>query len=275
MASLKVAVDAYLEEFITPFAETIGFVKLPEWFPTIIYSALGYTFLHLVASPYLSKKFTPQIYAGFKTRKARNNWNIHLVSLVNALLLNYLAFRGLYHEGTEKDKAFGWDDSVGLANAVAVGHFMWDAADASINFIDIGFLIHGFACMILYSLTFRPFVAYYAPRFLLWELSTPFLNVHWILDKLNMTGSNLQFINGIVLLATFFCARIAYGWYLSYHFWGTLIETWGQVPLPIVGFLALGNVTLNTLNLIWFSRMIRTIRKRFQKDVNDPRKKKQ
>jgi len=270
MASLKAAVDASLEEFITPFATTIGFVKLPEWFPTIIYSALGYTFLHLVASPYLSKKFTPEIYAGFKTKRQRNNWNIHLVSLVNAILLNYLAVRALHHPSTAADKAFGWHDSVGLANAVAVGHFMWDAADASINFIDTGFLVHGIACMVLYSLTFNPFVAYYSPRFLLWELSTPFLNVHWILDKLNMTGSTLQFVNGIALLATFFGARIAYGWYLSFYFWGTLLESMGKVHPSVLIFLGVGNIILNTLNLVWLLKMVGTLRKRF--DVDEKKK---
>ena len=44
--------------------------------------------------------------------------------------------------------------------------------------------------------------------------STPFLNVHWCLDKLGKTGSTLQYINGIILLSTFFGVRICYGWYM-------------------------------------------------------------
>lgn len=31
------------------------------------------------------------------------------------------------------------------------------------------------------------------------------------LDKMNLTGSTLQLVNGICLLVTFFCARIIYG----------------------------------------------------------------
>jgi hypothetical protein len=33
----------------------------------------------------------------------------------------------------------------------------------------------------------RPFLNYFAPTFILYELSSPFLNIHWFLDKVNMT----------------------------------------------------------------------------------------
>jgi TLC domain len=61
----------------------------------------------------------------------------------------------------------------------------------------------------------RPFVNYYGPVFVLYELSTPFLNIHWFCDKLNMTGSTLQWYNGIVLLLTFFGCRLVWGTYQS------------------------------------------------------------
>jgi hypothetical protein len=60
-------------------------------------------------------------------------------------------------------------------------------------------------------------VNYYGPVFILYELSTPFLNIHWFCDKLNMTGSTLQWYNGITLLATFFCSRLI---------WGTIQSVW-------------------------------------------------
>jgi hypothetical protein len=58
-------------------------------------------------------------------------------------------------------------------------------------------------------------VNFYAPTFILYELSSPFLNIHWFCDKLNMTGSTLQFVNGIVLLFTFFSCRLCWGTYNS------------------------------------------------------------
>ena len=61
----------------------------------------------------------------------------------------------------------------------------------------------------------RPFCNYYGPTFILYELSSPFLNIHWFCDKLNLTGSKIQWYNGIILLATFFSCRLAWGTYQS------------------------------------------------------------
>jgi hypothetical protein len=61
----------------------------------------------------------------------------------------------------------------------------------------------------------RPFVNYYGPVFILYELSTPFLNVHWFCDKLNMTGGTLQWYNGITLLVMFFGSRLCWGTWQS------------------------------------------------------------
>jgi hypothetical protein len=52
---------------------------------------------------------------------------------------------------------------------------------------------------------------YYGPVFILYELSTPFLNIHWFCDKLNMTGGKLQWYNGIILLSVFFGCRLIWG----------------------------------------------------------------
>ena len=61
----------------------------------------------------------------------------------------------------------------------------------------------------------RPFCNYYGPVFILYELSTPFLNIHWFCDKLNMTGGKLQWYNGMLLLAVFFSCRLIWGTYQS------------------------------------------------------------
>lgn len=61
----------------------------------------------------------------------------------------------------------------------------------------------------------RPFIYFSAPIFLLYELSSPFLNIHWFCDKLNLTGSIYQAINGLFLVLTFFSCRIVWGIYSS------------------------------------------------------------
>lgn len=104
--------------------------------------------------------------------------------------------------------------------------------------------------------------------FLLWEASTPFLNIHWFLDKVGLTGSVYQLVNAFFLLSTYILARLTFGVYNSYS-WFKLVNFPAQphvpaIPLGIKLFYSIGNVTLNTLNFIWFKAMIAAVLKRFQ-----------
>lgn len=168
----------------------------------------------------------------------------------------------------------------------------------------------------------RPFLNFYGPTFILYELSSPFLNIHWFLDKLHLTGSKYQWYNGLVLLTTFFGCRLVWGTYQSIRVyqdvWSALnipVNSFGDLLssemqsnvtqsagqnhfLPRNGDLCLGradcvaaqgeiikfigtgattvpiwlaitylssNVVLNSLNFYWFGKMIKTVRKRFEK----------
>ena len=138
---------------------------------------------------------------------------------------------------------------------------------------------------------------FYGPTFILYELSSPFLNFHWFFDKINMTGSRAQLYNGLFLLFTFFWCRLVWGTYQSIRVyqdvWAaiqspgalvtmaehTVVATEksvnasteimrfsGEKTVPIwLACTYLGsNIVLNTLNFYWFGKMIETVRKRFQ-----------
>jgi hypothetical protein len=134
----------------------------------------------------------------------------------------------------------------------------------------------------------RPFANYYGLNFVLYELSTPFLNIHWFLDKFDMTGSTAQLINGILLLASFGGARLIWGSYQSWMIYWDIWQAWNnQAPLTadcvkyayasaletptvcrtLTGWLALlyvgGNTALTCLNFFWYWKMIAAVRKRF------------
>jgi hypothetical protein len=146
----------------------------------------------------------------------------------------------------------------------------------------------------------RPFVYFYAPIFLLYELSSPFLNIHWFCDKVDLTGSSIQAINGALLTGTFFGCRLIWGnissvlvfydifrgvrygnsQYLSgsqpsytpAQLLAIIRDADGQrmafaseshIPLWLAGIYLASNLTLNSLNIFWFGKMVATIRKRF------------
>lgn len=105
------------------------------------------------------------------------------------------------------------------------------------------------------------------------------------LDKMNLTGSIFQFINGVILLSTFAGSRLVYGFYQvnnihiiadfllaaytlslqSYTFYQTLYSIRDQFPQWLLLTYAIGNVILCTLNVLWFQKMIAALQKRMVK----------
>lgn len=120
---------------------------------------------------------------------------------------------------------------------------------------------------------------------MLYELSTPFLNIHWFFDKLGMTGTKAQLYNGLALLVVFFSCRLVWGAYSSFNIykdvWDALhldrtVEKLGfnelmrfghlrELPTWLVVLYMGGHVTLQVLNVWWFGKMIEAVRKRFVK----------
>lgn len=138
------------------------------------------------------------------------------------------------------ERVYGYTGASGLIQALACGYFLWDLVVSTryIKVFGIGIWAHAITALCVFSFGFvstflllnmtqleelgmsandsqRPFCNYYGPVFILYELSSPFLNVHWFCDKLNMTGSKLQWYNGMILLATFFSCRLVWGTYQS------------------------------------------------------------
>jgi len=83
------------------------------------------------------------------------------------------------------------------------------------------------------------------------------------MDKLGMTGTIYQLINGIVLLVVFFGARIVFGMYMSYQTYLNVMPVIAQIPWHLIVIYSAANVVLNTLNLFWFYKMIESLMKRF------------
>ncbi|OCH88202.1 hypothetical protein OBBRIDRAFT_795479 [Obba rivulosa] len=270
MSGLLQPASELITELARPLARALDLPHLPEHAPVLLTAFAGFFWLHLVGAPALSRRLAPQSYTALKSRRQVNNWNIQVVSLLHVFVVLPLAVRCLDSPALAADKATGWDPRVGTVYAVACGYFLWDVADAIMHFSgDMDFLLHGVSCLMIYMLTFRPYLAYYGCRFLVWETSTIFLNIHRFLDKTGQTGTTLQWINGLLLLGSFFGARIAYGWYMTAQFWQTLYAAYtsGAMPWYYIAFYLAGNVTLNSLNAIWLYKMVNALRKRFDADI--------
>ena len=91
------------------------------------------------------------------------------------------------------------------------------------------------------------------------------------MDKLGMTGSTAQLVNGVALLTTFATSRLVWGTYQSVRMymdiWTAFFETAGGLPVPpwLAVAYVVSNTTLSVLNFYWFGKMVRMVRKRFER----------
>ncbi|CAI6251734.1 unnamed protein product [Periconia digitata] len=300
-----IPVPQALVRLATPLAKKLSLSTLPFHVHEVLLGFIGYHLILSILSPTLSRLICPKVYNGFN-RRTRLNWDIHWVSMVQALFINSAALYVIFTDPQRNEmdwagRLWGYTPASGMVQGFAAGYFLWDL-QVSIQYISIsgyGALLHAIGALSITCIGFRPFGNYYGLSFVLYELSTPFLNVHWFCDKLNLTGSKIQLYNGIALLVTFFGCRIVWGTYQSVMIYSdiytalsrsspgpksSLLENSkcegnasgsgiggvssceiGELPLWLVTVYLVGNSVLSLLNFYWFSQMVKAVRKRFVK----------
>ncbi|KAK4692860.1 hypothetical protein P7C71_g4427, partial [Lecanoromycetidae sp. Uapishka_2] len=259
-----------------PLARTLSLRTLPLHVHEILPAFGIYTFLYKYVSPPISRRLFPETYASL-SRKTRVNWDVHAVSLFQSCFINVAALSVIYLDKERwkmgpRERVWGYTGATGMVQGLSAGYFLWDLMMSAkdMDLYGPGALVHAASSLAVTLLGFRPFCNYYGLNFILYELSTPFLNIHWLMDKLRLTGSRAQLVNGIMLIATFGCSRLLWGTYQSVRMYQdiwTAFNTPGGLPVPpwLATAYVVSNTTLSVLNVYWFGRMITTLRKRFKK----------
>ncbi|KAF2233117.1 DUF887-domain-containing protein, partial [Viridothelium virens] len=211
----------FLQRAIAPLASSLNLPTLPLHIHEVLFAFTLYHLVNTQLSPWLSSLLFPRTYAGLN-RRTRINWDVHVVSMVQCCLINALAVWTIVADSERRSmgagaRVFGYTGAGGLIQALAAGYFLWDFVLCArhVAVFGPGLLAHAVSALVVFGLGFRPVFNYYGPVFILYELSTPFLNVHWFCDKLDLTGSSLQLYNGMALIASFFLARLCWGTYSS------------------------------------------------------------
>jgi hypothetical protein len=123
-------------------------------------SAVLYSVVYYPISPILSTLFFPRYYSDLP-RKKRLNWDAHVVSLVQSVLINGLALWVMFVDEERKnmdweERIWGYTGAAGMIQAFAAGYFVWDLVVTSSNF-DVfgpGTLAHAVAALAVFSLGF-------------------------------------------------------------------------------------------------------------------------
>ncbi|RKP20589.1 DUF887 family protein [Rozella allomycis CSF55] len=247
------------------FKMSIGL--LSAHYTVIIASYLFFWFVEYfsgVVSPVFSKKFStlPLI--------VKINWRTKVVSTVHAIFACICGYKVLNLKSLDASNIFGYDPFAGNVYGVVCGYFLYDVICCIKYFklFGIGFLIHGVACLIVYLGSFRPFLMYHGGYFLLYESTTPFLNIHWFLHKLGKSGSKEQKINGVILAVTFLVVRIIFGLYWSIIVIRSIAMNFENIPIEFQFIYLTSNVVLNMLNIYWFTLIMNSIFKTFDMKVH-------
>lgn len=198
--------------------------------------------------------------------KTRINFDIHVVSQVQCIV-SILAIVPCWNHPYILNRAVDPQHSIlgyypygGLVLGISTGYFMWDTYVCAkyYRLFGAGFLLHGVAALYVFGTSFLPFLIPWIPSFLLFELSTPFVNMNWFASKLPKGTFSQKFVivNGLLLMAVFFSVRILWGFYAVGLLAWDMYRIRHQVhPFWPVMVLSL-NALLDVLNVFWFCKMV-------------------
>lgn len=121
-------------------------------------AALFYHAICLYVSPFISSRLFPRTYSQLSW-KTKINWDVHVVSLVQSVLVCALALWIIWADEERsamdyRQRIWGYTGAGGLLQAVAGGYFMWDLWVSAVH-VDIfgwGLLAHAVSAFYVFAL---------------------------------------------------------------------------------------------------------------------------
>lgn len=257
---------------------------------TVLYTSLFYHIVYLIGAyivfPPLSKLKIDYDVNHAKDKEARSQItntrerkiqdlsiqaSIHFISFLQTLVVLYLSFVFFLNSDISSKENYPDSDSrifgevreTQLVCMFGLAYFIWDAYISSIH-STLAFTVHGIVSTGAYYIGLKPYLQYYAPVFLMFELSNPFLNIRWYGLKFFPSNNKITkivlLINNLILMIIFFFVRILWGWYqtfmLIYDFY--TVRNDPRFLLIDTIIVVICNLTIDILNVIWFSLMVKT-----------------
>jgi hypothetical protein len=149
-----------MSKAVEPWAEQYSLPILPLHIHEVVGSALFYTFIYAVVSPVLSNRLFPQFYPRHNRAK-KANWDAHIVSLVQSVLINALALWSMFADNERKNmdweqRIWGYTGLSAMIQSLAAGYFVWDLGITLLNLdiFGLGLLAHAVSALTVYTFGF-------------------------------------------------------------------------------------------------------------------------
>ena len=187
-----------------------------------------------------------------------------VVSTIHSLISPINAIRSIYYQGIKPFSNISeLIPSTLFSIQFSTGYFLWDVF-ASLDEKDLSFLLHAIACLGIFGMgCVDPSITLFVLSFLIYELSTPFINARWFLLKFNPTRFRILIKileKGVFLL--FFIMRICIGIPMQYNVFTLYHSYFKEFPTIKGAGIMAANMGLGGLNLFWFGKMVRNFLKK-------------
>lgn len=151
---------AIITSITQPIADGLSLKTLPLHAHEVLLAFCVYNLLHIYLAPHLSTWLCPSTYPPLPPR-TKINWNIRVVSTIQALLISSLAIWVILADKERKEmdnreRIWGYTGAMGLTQAFAAGYFLWDVWISTLN-LDIlgpGSLAHAVSALLITSIGF-------------------------------------------------------------------------------------------------------------------------
>ncbi|EDO14852.1 hypothetical protein Kpol_359p13 [Vanderwaltozyma polyspora DSM 70294] len=257
----------FFESKLLPFLHEKNIIRsesIAENLHSVVYVAFFYHAWFLFGKYVMFPPFAGHVTDKRKRRNLINQSAVHLVSFVQAIVILYLSIRLMLDEENyisvyqdSVSRVFTETRGTQIICIYAIGYFTWDIY-ISTFYSTLPFVLHGVISTVVYTIGLKPYIQYYAPVFLIFELSNPGLNIRWFLMKYAPSYKKFLTINNFFLMITFFLCRIVWGWYqiikLCWDYY-QIYDMEGFKPFDTF-IIVFGNFILDILNLVWFSKMV-------------------
>ncbi|KAL4440289.1 hypothetical protein ABPG75_003290 [Micractinium tetrahymenae] len=147
---------------------------------------------------------------------------------------------------------------------IGCGYFLYDVVLCLTKYDDNGFdfLLHAVvSCSVFFAASALGCMHYFGAAFLMWELSTPFMYIRWLMLKAGLGSSAAMPLANVAFMLVFFGSRNVWGPIMTLEFWRESTAELARPdpalpPAAIYGTRAMC-CALNGLNAYWFAQIVR------------------
>lgn len=259
---MKLYIDSDPFLSLRPFPEHPSNLLVEHWHE-IAFFAVFYHVVMILA-PLVNSRVFGKFYdeLAITDKKTKLNYDIRVVGIVQAILAVCFCIPMFLHPMFTENPIRGTYPFAGFVGSFTVGYFVWDLIYCCVFNFDLygfEFLFHAFGALIVFGTTFLPFCQPFLCAFLIYELSTPFVQLHWMFTRSpkGMWSDKLITINGLFLIVAFLFVRIIWGVYATIK---SIFLCWPQreyYPIWVLPTVYVLNLGFQFLNFMWFSKMIK------------------